>query len=120
MESASAEEKLRFGNSTLPPRKNTVGGGGAGKAVHVTARLHQSVKGLKDCWYSHIGWIISATAAANGMNARAANLHLLQEPQAATFSSNSTSRFQKQGHDTIKLASSPLHVASPDLLHANT
>lgn len=105
MESASTEEKLRFGNSTLPPRKNTVEGGGAGKVVHVTAAtMHQSVKLPKYCLYSHITWMVSATVAANGMKAKTANLHLLQEPQAATFSSNSTSLFQRQGHDTIKLA----------------
>lgn len=48
--------------------------------------------------------MVSATVAANGMNARTANLHLPQEPQTSTFSSNSTTLFQRQGHDTIKLA----------------
>lgn len=77
------------------------------KGAHVTVTMHQSVKLPKCCLYSHIMWMVSATVAANGMNARAGNLHLLHEPQAATFSSNTTSLFQGQGHDTIKLAFSP-------------
>lgn len=51
--------------------------------------------------------MVSATVAANGMNARTANLPLPQEPQTSTFSSNSTTLFQRQGHDTIKLAFPP-------------
>lgn len=31
----SSEEKLRFGNSTLPPRKNTEEGGAADEEVEI-------------------------------------------------------------------------------------
>lgn len=128
MESASSEEKLRFGKSTLPPRKNTVEGGGAGKGVHVAVTIHQTKgiwkrrgSGKEGNCRSRIKWTVSATVAAIGTNTRTANVRLLQEPQANIFcfasslgssegfphrvvSSNSTSLFQRQGRNTNKMA----------------
>lgn len=43
MESASSEEKLKFGNSTLPPTKNTERGGAERKRFE-TVELCDSLK----------------------------------------------------------------------------
>lgn len=86
MESASSEEKLWFGNSTLPPRKNTEEGGAGEEEGRdwrdrcVTVGLSQNKHILRTGLYSHVRkWKVSAMAAAKGKKGRRPNIHLLQE-----------------------------------------
>lgn len=77
MESTSSGEKLKFVNSTQPPRKNTEEGGAAGDTPVKTNHKRAHAKE-----YLHLEkWSISVMAILEWMNSERPKSHLLQEAQ---------------------------------------